>query len=237
MSFNLEMIPVVTVTTRDSDTFLSWMNPPPSTGEKYPAPPLRDYFYFAPTEECERLMDHHQLVCRPSKSGFSLFYKQRKVRVEENGSLVDVSPGLIDEGFRRFTFAIYLSDKEINKRFPESFQPGFAPNLYLNNLKDSSLVYNMDLAGLNIREEESAMNINVRDTRLGEENFIRLQPAGEGGKDSYTRIIASSPDPEEIVYNLSNRFSQSKPFGVLDIFLKGENQNTDKPLNYFISLI
>jgi hypothetical protein len=71
---------------------------------------------------------------------------------------------------------------------------------------------------------------------LSANSFISLQPAPDGGKDSYRRIIANTLDPEKITYDLGNRYSQTKPYGVLDIFLK-QHKNTTNPLNYFISLI
>jgi hypothetical protein len=234
MSFKLTTIPVVSLTTRDNTKELTWKLPRVGA---YPAPPTRDYFYFAPTEECEGLLAKHQMVCAPTKSGFNLFYKQRTVKVKENGieQVKPVNPGLLNGIFKRFTFAIYLNDKDIDKRYSVFADSKLPPNLYVNNLKSDSLIYSKDLTGLTIREEENDPIINLGGGTLSANSFISLQPAPDGGKDSYQRIIANVLDPQKITYNLSNRYSQSKPYGVMDIFLSDNNDSN--ALNYFISLI
>ncbi len=231
MSFKLATIPVVSLTTRDNNNNLTWKIPVASS---YPAPPMRDYFYFAPTEECEMLLAKHQMVCRPTKSGFNLFYNQRQ------SNNVDVNPGLLNGIFKRFTFAIYLNDKDIGKRFPATSEPKALPNLYLNNLNQGTLDYGLDLSGLSIKDSDS--NLCLSGSKLSSDNYITFRPSITGGKDTYERIgpgispPPSDPNDERIVYNLSNKFSSSKPYGVLDIFLK-DDQSTFDLRNYFISLI
>jgi hypothetical protein len=231
MSFKLTAIPIVSVTTRDSTDMLNWKIP---VGSTYPAPPTRDYFYFVPTEECEMLLAKYQMVYQPTKSGLNIFYNQREV------NNVNMDIGLLNGVFKRFTFAIYLNDKDIGKRFPATVEPTALPSLYLNNLDLGTLDYGLDLSGLSIKKTDS--NLCLSGGKLSSENYITFQPSIIGGKDTYERIghgispLPPDPDDERIVYNLSNKFSSSKPYGVLDIFLK-DRQDTFALRNYFISLI
>lgn len=83
-------------------------------------------FELAPTAECRRRLADHEMVFRPRRSGFELFYKTNPANAQPLLGAI--------AGPTRFSFALQLREPDFFERYHPDLTAETGPNLYLDNL-------------------------------------------------------------------------------------------------------